>query len=454
MTIAVTTSTMKRTLAALAAALAAAALAAPRHAAAQTRELGGSGELLDGIAALVEEGVVLRSEFEQRVATVMDNLARSQAQLPPEQRGAVPPLSVIEEQVLEQLILEQIQLQRADRFGIIVGDEMLNQAIGSIAQGVGLTLDQFPQALAVEGIDYARYREETRQTLVLEQLRQREVGASIVVAPRDMEMCLTQSTTDEYLNQEYNTSHLLIGISSTATRDEIEQARGRVEDILARLDAGENFADLAITYSDGQNALEGGSLGWRRGIELPSLFAELIPNMAPGDHSPPIQSGSGFHVIRLNEVRGLEPVLQDQMRIRHILLRPNEVMDAPAVRQRLAGLREDILAGDDFAAVARSVSEDPVSASDGGDLGWTPRGVFVPEFEQVIDTLQIGQLSLPFETRYGWHIAEVLETRTHDTTDELREQQCVERIRASKMEEEQQLWLRRLRDEAFVEVRL
>ncbi len=449
-----TIATTKRTLTlALAAALAAAA-PAPRHAAAQTRELGGSGELLDGIAALVEEGVVLRSEFEQRVAMVTDNLLRSQSQLPPEQRGALPPLSVVEDQVLEQLILEQIQLQRAERFGIIVGDEMLNQAIGSIAQGVGLTLDQFPQALAAEGIDYARYREETRQTLVLEQLRQREVGASIVVAPRDMEMCLAQSNTDQYLNQEYDTSHLLIGISSTATRDEIEQARGQVGDILQRLDAGENFSDLAITYSDGQNALEGGSLGWRRGIELPSLFADLIPNMQPGDHSPPIQSGSGFHIIRLNEVRGVQPVLQDQMRIRHILLRPNEVMDAPAVRQRLTGLRDDILGGDDFAAVARSVSEDPVSAADGGDLGWTPRGVFVPEFEQVIDTLEMGQLSLPFETRYGWHIAELLETRTHDTTEELRERQCVEQIRAGKMEEEQQLWLRRLRDEAFVEVRL
>ena len=433
---------------------AAAVLAAPRHAAAQTRELGGSGELLDGIAALVDDGIVLRSEFDQRVAVVTQNVLRAQAQLPPEQRGAMPPLSIIEEQVLEQLILEQIQLQRAARFGIIVGDEMLNQAIASIAQGVGLTLDQFPQALAVEGIDYAQYREETRETLILEQLRQREVGASIVVAPRDMEVCLAQSTTSRSLNQEYNTSHLLIGISSAATREEIEQARERVAEILERLDAGESFAELAITYSDGQYALEGGSLGWRQGIQLPSLFADIIPNMEPGQHSEPIQSGSGFHVVRLNEVRGIEPVLEDQTRIRHILLRPTEVMDAPAVRQRLTGLREEILAGDDFAAIARSVSEDPVSAADGGDLGWTPRGAFVPEFEQVIDTLEIGELSLPFETRYGWHIAEVLETRTHDTTDEVREQQCVEQIRAGKLEEEQQLWLRRLRDEAFVDVRL
>ena len=437
-----------------AAVLAGAVLAPTGQPAAQTRELGGSGELLDGIAALVDDGVVLRSEFNERVAVAADNLLRSQSQLPPEQRGALPPLSVIEEQVLEQLIVEQIQLQRAARFGISIGDEMLNQAIGSIAQGVGLTLDQFPQALASEGIDYAKYREETRQTLILEQLRQREVGGSIVVAPRDMEMCLAQSSTDQYLNQEYNTSHLLIGISSTATRQEIEQARDRVDEIVQRLDAGESFTELAITYSDGQNALEGGSLGWRRGMQLPRLFADLIPNMQPGEHTQPIQSGSGFHVVRLNEVRGVEPVMQDQIRIRHILLQPNEVMDSPAVRQRLLGVREQILQGDDFATVARGVSEDTVSATDGGDLGWTTLNTFVPEFAQVINTLDVGELSLPFETRYGWHLAEVLETRTHDTTDELREQQCVEQIRASKMEQEQLLWLRRLRDEAFVEKRL
>ena len=385
---------------------------------------------------------------------VTQNVLRAQAQLPPEQRGGLPPLSAIEEQVLDQLILEQIQLQRAERYGIVIGDEMLNQAISSIAQGVGLTLDQFPQALAAEGIDYAQYREETRDTLILEQLRQREVASSIVVAPRDMDMCLTQTTTNQFLNQEYNTSHLLIGISSTATREEIGQAREQVNEILQRLDAGDNFAELAITYSDGQYALDGGSLGWRQGLQLPNLFADIIPNMEPGQHSEPIQSGSGFHIVRLNEVRGVEPVLQEQINIRHILLRPTEVMDAPAVRQRLTGLREEILQGDDFAAVARSISEDPVSAADGGNLGWSARGVFVPEFEQVIERLEIGELSLPFETRYGWHIAEVLETRTHDTTEEMREQQCVEQIRASKMEEEQQLWLRRLRDEAFVEVRL
>ena len=434
---------------------AAAIFVAPGYAAAQTRELGSSGELLDGVAALVDEGIVLKSEFDQRVATVVENILRAQSQLPPEQRGALPPVSVVEQQVLEQLILEQIQLQRAERFGIVVGDEMLNQAIGSIAQGIGITLEQFPQALAEEGIDYAMYREDTRQNLILEQLRQREVISAIVVSPREMELCLAQSTTDLARNQEYNVSHLLIGLTSTATRDEIVRAREQVEDIYRRLDAGESFAELAITYSDGQTALEGGALGWRTGEQLPTLFVDAILSMQPGEYSQAIQSGSGFHIVRLNEVRGAQqPVIVDQQRVRHILLRPNEIMDASAVQQRLSGIREQILGGDDFATIARSVSEDPVSASDGGDLGWTEPGVFVPEFEQALAALEIGRLSEPFETRYGWHIAEITGTRTYDTTDELKEQRCVEQIRASKLEEEQQLWLRRLRDEAFVEVRL
>ena len=434
--------------------LAAAAFAAPEYAAAQTRELGGTGELLDGVAALVEDGIVLRSEFDQRVAAVTDNIRRAQAQLPPEQRGALPPVSVVEEQVLEQLILEQIQLQRAARFGIVVGDDALNQAIASIADGVGLTLEAFPEALAAEGIDYAMYRQETREQLILEQLRQREVISSIVVAPREMELCLARSASDVAGEMDFNLSHLLVGLTSTATREEIQRARERVDEVYRRLEAGESFADLALTYSDAQTALQGGALGWRKGHQLPTLFAETVLGMEPGEHSEAIQSGSGFHIVRLNDRRGAQPVVVEQRQIRHILLRPNEIMDGAAVQQRLLTLRGQILGGDDFEAIAQSVSEDPISAADGGDLGWTEPGVFVPEFEQALAALEAGQLSEPFQTRYGWHIAEIIGTRAYDTTEELKEQQCVERIRASKLEEEQQLWLRRLRDEAFVEIRM
>jgi len=420
----------------------------------QTRELGGTGELLDGVAAVVEDGVVLKSELAQRVVLVTANLRESLLQLPPEQRRPLPPLSVLEEQVLEQLILHRIQMQRAERFGITVGDEFLNQAIDAVARENGLSLEVLPEALAAEGLDYGMYRQDTREQMILEQLQQRDVVSRIVVTPREMELCLTRSTTTEADEIDYNISHILIGLASSATGDQIAAAQTRVEEIYEQLESGEEFSQLALTYSDGQTALEGGSLGWRKGFQLPTLFADIVINMDPGTYSDPIRSGSGFNIVRLNEVRGAEPVLVDQIRVRHILLLPNEILDAAAIRLRLIGLREQILAGDDFATIARSVSEDTVSAAEGGDLGWMEAGVFVPEFEQMIASLDVGELSEPFQTRYGWHIAEVTDNRSYDTTEERKEQRCADQIRASKLEEERELWLRRLRDEAYVEYRM
>ena len=420
----------------------------------QTRELGGTGELLDGVAAVVDSGVVLTSELRLRVAVVLENMRLVQEQTPPEQRQPLPPVSVLEEQVLEQLILQQIQLQRAERFGIVVNDEMLNQALTSVAQDIGLTLESLPSALAAESIDYAIYRQDTREQMILDQLQQRDVYASIVVSPREMDLCLARSSTSLAEDVDYNISHILIGLPSNSTQEAVDDASAQVEEIYARLEAGEEFSQLAITISDGQTALEGGSLGWRKGYQLPTLFADIVIAMEPGDLSEPIQSGSGFHIVQLNETRGAQVVIVDQLRVRHILLRPNEIMDGDATKQRLAGIREQLLAGDEFAPIAQAVSEDPGSAADGGDLGWVESGVFVPEFEQVLNSLQLNELSEPFETRYGWHLLEATDSRSYDTTEEIKEQRCVDQIRASKVEEERELWLRRLRDQAFVEYRL
>ena len=200
--------------------------------------------------------------------------------------------------------------------------------------------------------------------------------------------------------------------------------------------------------------MEGGALGWRKGYELPTLFTDSVLAMEPGEVSEPLQSGSGFHIVRLNETRGAQVVIVDQIRVRHILLRPNEIMDDDAVQQRLLGIREQLLAGDEFGPIAQSVSEDPGSAVEDGDLGWVEAGVFVPEFEQVLDSLELDELSEPFQTRFGWHIVEVTDSRTYDTTEEIKEQRCADQIRESKVEEERELWLRRLRDQAFVEYRL
>ncbi len=420
----------------------------------QTRELGGTGELLDGVAAVVDDGIVLKSELNERLALVMENLREQQGQMPAEERRPLPPLSVVEEQVLDQLVLRQIQLQRAERFGIVVGDEMLNQAIASVANENGLSLEQLPAALAAEGIDYAAYRQETREQIIIEQLVQRDVIARINITPRELQHCLARSAASLAEDVDYNLSHILVSLPPSATREQADAARAEIEDIVAQLEDGADFAQLAVTHSDGQGALEGGSLGWRKGAQLPTLFADVVVQMEPGDVSDPIQSASGFHLVRVNDVRGAQAVMVDQIRARHILMQPNEVLDEATVQTRLSNIRDDVLAGDDFGAIAQALSEDPASAAENGDLGWVVPEDFVPEFAQRLSDLEIGELSEPFRTRFGWHIVEVTDRRTYDTTEELKEQRCAETIRASKMEEQQQLWVQQLLDQAFVDRRL
>jgi peptidyl-prolyl cis-trans isomerase SurA len=423
-------------------------------AAAQNKELGSTGELLDGVAAVVDEGVVLKSELTESMQVVMENLRAQQAKQPPEQRQQLPPMSLIEKQVLEQLIVKEIELQRAKRLGITVGDDMLNQALSRVAQNLGYTLAELPAVLAGEKIDYAMYREDSRKDLIIEQLQQRDVLSRITITPRELEQCLAQreaKATDQF---DYNISHILIGISASATPDEVAAARKKIDDIYARLQGGEDFARLAVEESQAQTALNGGSLGWRKGSELPTLFSDLVVNMKPGDFSEPIQSGGGFQIVKLNDMRGAERTLVNQLHVRHILLRPNEILDDAAVKQKLIGIREQIEGGDAFNTVAQAVSEDATSATEGGDLGWVSPGDLPPEFEQVLADLKIGELSQPFKTRYGWHLAEVTEERSYDKTDEMKQQECQQQIRASKAEEERELWLRKLRDQAYVDIRL
>lgn len=429
-----------------------AAVLIPAVASSQTQELGAGGQFLDGIAAIVGDGVVLKSELAQRIQIVLANLRQQQAQQPPAERRPLPPASVIERQVLDQLIIRQIQLQRADRFGISVSDQMLNQALSNVAQGSGITLAQLPDALAQEGISYTMYREDTREQLILDQLEQREVISHIQPTPRELDLCLSQLAANASNDVDYNISHILVSVSSSATNEDVEAARKKINEVYEKLGAGEDFAQLAVTYSDSQDALQGGALGWRKGGQLPTLFADVVVNMQPGDFSKPIQSVSGFHIVRLNEVRGAQPQMVNQTHVRHILIKPTEVLNDEAVQQKLRGIRDEILGGDDFGTVARAVSEDIVSAADGGDLGWIEPGQFVPEFESKISELKVGELSEPFRTRYGWHIAQVLERRDYDNTEDLKRQRCTAQVRASKAEEERELWLRRLRDEAYVKV--
>lgn len=413
---------------------------------AQTRELSSSGELLDGIAAIVNDGVVLKSELQLETRRIVERLKAQNTQLPPN--------DVLVRQVLDRLIIQQLQLQRAENVGIKISDETLNLALANIAERNNVSLADLPGLLAREGVDYAAYRRELRQQITIDQLRQRDVLQRIAVSPREVDAFLARQEGKSNLREDFLVSHILIPVPSTAQPAEIETAQKLADELHARILAGENFAKLALTYSSGQQALEGGSLGWLKGSELPSIFADVAPGLPKGGVSEPIRNASGFHLIRLDDRRGGEPIMEDQTRARHILMTTNEVQDDDAVRQKLREIRQRVLAGEDFSAVAKVVSEDPQSAVEGGDLGWTGPGNFVPEFEKTMNALQIDQISEPFKTQFGWHILQVLERRVYDATADRQRQEAVLAIRNSKLGDEAELWTRRLRDEAFVEIRI
>ncbi|HEY4646128.1 MAG TPA: peptidylprolyl isomerase [Steroidobacteraceae bacterium] len=422
-------------------------LAAAVQAHAQTRELATSGVLLDRIAAIVNDGVVLKSELDEQVGLITRRLA--------EQRTELPPANVLRQQILERLVIQEVQLQRADRAGIKVSDEMLNNALKDVAEKNGMTLDQLPRALEAQGINYAAYRDSLRKEMTITLLRQRDVLARIIVTPREIDQFLEQQQGSAAENLDYNVSHILLSLPEAAPPGQLEEVTARAEDVVRRAREGEDFAQLAVTYSNSQTALEGGQLGWRKGTQLPSFIADLVGTMEPGQVSDPVRTPSGFHIIRLNETRGAEQqVMVNQVHARHILMTTNELQDDETVRQKLNTLRQRILGGEDFAGLAATTSEDAQSATEGGDLGWQGPGTFVPEFEQVLDSLPEGEISAPFQTKYGWHIVQLLGRRVHDSTDEVRRQRAFAALRESKADEETELWLRRLRDESFIEYKM
>jgi len=421
-----------------------AALAASGSARAQTRELATQGDLLDRVVAIVNDGVVLNSDLDAQVGIVSERLR--QQKLDP------PPQNVLRQQVLERLVLQEIQLQRANHAGVKISDEMLNAALEDVAKRNNLTLPQLPEALKQQGVDYAEYRDEIRKEMMLQMLRQRDVLQHISVTPREIDQFLEKQAKAPSERNEYNVSHILIAVGQEASPAQQEAAAKRAQEVYERAKSGEDFAKLAVSYSNSQTALDGGALGWRKGSELPTFLADLIARLKPGEVSEPLRTPTGYHIIRLNEVRGgSETAVENQVHVRHILMKTNELADDATVRGKLEALRERILKGEDFAAVAQVTSQDPGSAAEGGDLGWAGPGTFAPEFEQAIATLKDNEISAPFHTQFGWHIVQMLGHRRFDNSDEIKRRQAAEAIRASKADEETELWLRRMRDEAYVE---
>ncbi len=412
-------------------------LANPLHAAVQE---------LNGIAAVVNDDVITWNELDRRVETITTQLQANGTQLPPKE--------AIQRQILERLIMEKLQLSRAKQLGIQINDEQLNKIIANIAAENNMQMEQFRAALEADGVSFAFFREQIRNEVLVSRLKKNQIDNRVNVSPQEVENFLNARQQQKDKDSEYHLRHILVSLPGNATPEQVTQARSKAEGLLKKLQQGEDFRQVAIAYSDGQQALEGGDLGWRRIGQLPSLFAEVVEKMSEGDISPLIRSSSGFHILLLEKKRGEEKTVVRQVNARHILIRTGELVSDGEARTRLQRLRERILAGERFTDLARSNSEDPGSAAKGGELGWADPSTYVPAFQDALKETPVGKVSEPFKSQFGWHIVQPLGWRDHDNTDEVLRNQAYKSLRQRKIEEKTQEWLRRLRDEAYVEYRL
>ena len=410
-------------------------------------ELSETGEFLDGVIAIVNDGVVLKSQMADQLELIRNNAARQGLQL--------PPAAELQEQVLERLIVNEVQMQRARMIGLQVSDEMLNQSIAGIAAQNEVAFEDMPALLAQDGINYAEFRQSLREEITLSQLRRIEVGQRINVSEREIEQCIADLEGNVVANSTYQLSHILLPVPDSAGADEISEAEDLANQIHAQIMNGADFREMAVRYSKGPTALEGGSLGWMEGQQVPTLFVDVLQDMEKGDVSAPLRAASSFHIVKVDDLRSaVQRSEVDQSNVRHILVAPNEVIDEATAKQRLEEALEKIRAGEDFGEQAKLLSDDPGSANLGGELGWAGAGTYAPEFEQMIADSEIGVVTEPFRTQFGWHILEVLDRRVYDNTEDLKQQNCIIKIRSGKMEEESLLWIQRLRDEAFVQKRI
>lgn len=403
---------------------------------------------LDRIVAVVNDNVILESALQAEVARITRDLA---------QRGTKPPpRDTLEKQVLDYLVAEELQLQIASQSGIRVEDEELNFTLQNIAEKNGLTIDDMRHSIEQEGLSFSQFREQIRREMIITRLQRRDVVQRINVSDREIENFLAAQAKGGD-DGRVRLAHILIPIPEGPTQKQIDAARRKVDTLAEQIARGADFAGLAVANSGGQNALQGGDLGWRTAAELPAIFAAAIQNVPTGGVSGVVQSQSGFHLLKVAERQGSEQRIVEQRHLRHILIKVKEGASAEELEEariRLSQLRQRILAGDDLAALAQAHSDDPGSAIKGGDLGWIGPGEMVARFEQAATTLPLNGLSEPVRTEFGWHLIQVLGVRNIDDTAQHRRQRAVDQIRARKADERIGNWQRRLRDEAYVEYRL
>jgi peptidyl-prolyl cis-trans isomerase SurA len=401
--------------------------------------------LLDRVVAIVNDEALTQYEIDEQKQNV---LAQMRAQ-----KVTPPPTDVLDKQVLDRLITERAVLQYAKESGVKVDDTQVERTILRIAQENKMSAEEFRRALAREGVPYEKYREEIRNEIIIQRLREREVESRISVSDAEVDAFLATQTVQSGGEIEYRLSHILVLVPERATPEQIEARLRRAEEALKQVRGGADFAQVAAGYSDAQDALQGGSLGWRPAARLPTVFVEPLRQMRPGEVSNVLRSAAGFHIVKLQETRNTNaPTVVEQTHAKHILVKVSEIVSESEAKARIDRVKDRIDTGAKFEDQARLVSEDASSAK-GGDLGWLSPGDTVPDFETAMNKLKIGEISGPVRTQFGWHLIMVVERRTQDITAERKREQARMALRQRKSDEAFQDWLRQTRDRAYVEIK-
>ncbi len=403
-------------------------------------------ELIDRVIAVVDSGVIMESQLNERVEEILMRLKNDRTEL--------PPLNLLEEQVLDRLIIEEIQLQMAERAGIKISDSELNQTLSRVAAQNKLSLEEFRIKLESDGTSYRSFRDTIRKELILQRVQRGKVGAKIDISEQEIENFINSEEGKTQLAEQYNVQHILLSVKSGLREEEINEIEQSALSLIERLKEGESFEKLAASYSSGQNALEGGFLGWRTSSELPSLFSGVVSKLKVGEIAEPLRSGAGFHILKLTDKRGNTVKFLDQTLARHILVQPSEIRTENQAELLINDIYDRLNEGEDFKQLARQYSEDPGSKMDGGDLGWSNPGDYDPAFEKTMNETKIGEMSKPIQSSFGWHIIEVLDRRNEDVSQEEQKNRAFRIIYDRKFEQELQSTLIELRAEAYVDIKL
>ena len=403
-------------------------------------------ELIDRVVAVVDSGVIMESQLNSRVEEILIRLKSDTTEL--------PPINLLEEQVLDRLIIEEIQLQLAERAGIKISDSELNQTLSRVSSQNNLSLEDFRLKLEAEGTSYKSFRDTIKKELIIQRVQRGRVGGKVDISEQEIENFINSEEGKSQLAEQYNVQHILLSVKSGLTEQQIEEIKDEANNLITRLEGDESFEKLATAYSSGQEALEGGFLGWRTSAELPSLFANVVTELKVGEVAQPLRSGAGFHILKLTDKRGNTVKFLDQTLARHILVQPSEIRTENQAEELINDIYERLTNGEDFKQLARQFSEDPGSKMDGGELGWSNPGDYDPIFEKTLNATEIGKISEPVQSSFGWHIIEAMDRRNEDVSQEEQKNRAYQIIFKRKFEQELQSTLIELRAEAYVDIKL